>query len=90
VTISLDRCERCTALFADHGGEVWRTWRDRVCRGCAATAEKRGETVMRVECAVCLDLPLPPTDGPDGRLLERVCGACTPLPPSVAADLDTT
>jgi hypothetical protein len=80
VAIPLDRCERCTARFADHGDEVWRADRDRVCRRCAVTAAKRDETVVLVECAVCLDVPLAPTDGPAGRLIPRLCGVCTPLP----------
>jgi len=78
--------------LADHGGEEWRAWRDRVCRRCAKTARERGEDVYRVNddgepvCGVCGGEPLPLTD--DGRLIGRVCGACTPLPPSVAAELD--
>ena len=86
VAIPLDRCERCTALLAEHGDEAWRAFGDRVCRRCAATAETRGESVAQVECRACLDLPLAPTDGPDGHMLARVCGACTPLPPDVGLD----
>jgi hypothetical protein len=88
MTIPVERCERCTALLADHGGEVSCAFRDRICRRCATTAEKRGEPVARVECPVCLDLPLSPTDGPDGQPIPRVCGACTPLPASALQEVD--
>ena len=82
--IPLDRCQRCIAPL---DGEVYRAERDRVCGVCADRAEQRGEPIARVECAVCLDLPLRPTTGPDGTLITGHCGACTPLPESVLDEL---
>ncbi len=58
-----------------------------MCEVCAGRARDRGEEVEPV-CAVCGGEPLPPTIGPDGRGIVRVCGVCTPLPASVLAELE--
>jgi hypothetical protein len=43
-------------------------------------APSRAEWDASRGCAVCHGQKLSPTEGPDGTLMPRVCGACTPPP----------
>lgn len=63
----------------DAGYEAWIA---------ARVAELTDAVAGAPDCPACHGVPLPWTDGPDGLLHPVLCGVCTPLPPSVLAELD--